>query len=59
MNRLKTTTTWITLITQLKNLHNFHIIIQALNTTFLCSLRQKHVILTRESNKKGPHSNRC
>jgi hypothetical protein len=35
MNRLKTTTTWIPLIPQLKNLHNSHVIIQALNTTFL------------------------
>jgi hypothetical protein len=32
MNRLKTITTWIQLILQFKNLHNFHIIIQALNT---------------------------
>ncbi len=36
MNRLKIITTWIPLIPQLKNLHNFHVIIQALNTTSLC-----------------------
>ncbi len=36
MNRLKTIATWIPLIPQFKNLHNFHVIIQALNTTFLC-----------------------
>jgi len=35
MNRLKTITTWIPLIPQFKNLHNFHVIIQALNTIFL------------------------
>jgi hypothetical protein len=34
MNRLKTIATWIPLIPQLKNLHNFHVIIQTLNTTF-------------------------
>jgi hypothetical protein len=36
MNRLKTIATWILLIPQFKNLHNFHVIIQALNTTSLC-----------------------
>jgi hypothetical protein len=36
MNRLKTIATWIPLISQLKNLHNSHVIIQALNTTSLC-----------------------
>ncbi len=35
MNRLKKIATWIPLIPQLKNLHNFHVIIQTLNTTFL------------------------
>ncbi len=35
MNRLKTIATWIPLIPQFKNLHNSHVIIQALNTTFL------------------------
>ncbi len=34
MNRLKTLTNWIPFIFQFKNLHNFHVIIQALNTTF-------------------------
>jgi hypothetical protein len=58
LSKLKTITTWIPLILQLKNLHNFHIIIQALNTTFLHPMLQKHVILIRESSKKGPHSNR-
>jgi len=36
MNRLKTIVIWIPLISQPKNLHNFHVIIQALNTTSLC-----------------------
>ncbi len=36
MNRLKTFATWIPLILQLKNLHNSHVITQALNTTSLC-----------------------
>ncbi len=36
MNRLKTIATWIPLIPQLKSLYNFHVIIQALNTTSLC-----------------------
>jgi hypothetical protein len=36
MNRLKTIATWIPLIPQLKILLNFHVIIQALNITFLC-----------------------
>jgi hypothetical protein len=35
MNRLKTIATWISLILQLKNLHNSHVIIQALKTTSL------------------------
>jgi hypothetical protein len=35
MNNLKTTTTWIPLIPQLNNVHNSHVIMQALNTTFL------------------------
>jgi hypothetical protein len=35
MNRLKTIATWILLILQLKNLQNFHVIIQALNTILL------------------------
>ncbi len=36
MNRLKKIASWIPLIPQLKNLYNFHVIIQALNTTSLC-----------------------
>ncbi len=36
MNGLKTIRSWIPLIPQLKNLHNFHVIIHALNTTSLC-----------------------
>ncbi len=35
MNKLKTITTWIPLIPQFKNLHNSHVIIQALNPTFV------------------------
>jgi hypothetical protein len=34
INRLKTTTTWIPLNPQLNNLHNSHVIMQALNKTF-------------------------
>jgi hypothetical protein len=33
---LKTIMTWIPFIPQFKNLHHFHVIIQASNTTFLC-----------------------
>jgi hypothetical protein len=36
MNKLKKNATWIPLILQLKKLYNSHVIIQALNTTFLC-----------------------
>jgi hypothetical protein len=32
MNRLKIITNWIPLIPQFKNLHNYHVIIQPLNT---------------------------
>jgi hypothetical protein len=35
MNILKTITTWIPLFSQLKNLHNFHVIVEALNTISL------------------------
>ncbi len=36
MNRLKTIATWKPLIPQLKNLHYFYVIIQALSTSCLC-----------------------
>ncbi len=36
MNILETIMTWIPLCPQYKNLHNFHVIIQTLNTTSLC-----------------------
>ncbi len=36
MNRLKTVVTCIPLILQFQSLHNFHVIIQDLNTTSLC-----------------------
>jgi hypothetical protein len=36
MIRLKIIMTWIPLIIQLKNLSTSHVIIQTLNTTFLC-----------------------
>ncbi len=36
MNKLKIITTWIPFIPQLKNLHDSHVIMQALNTIFLC-----------------------
>ncbi len=35
MNKLKTIMTWIPFISQFKNLHNFHVIIQVLNRTSL------------------------
>ncbi len=35
MNRLKTIATWIPLIPQFTNLHNYHVIIQVLNTPLL------------------------
>jgi len=35
MNRLKIIATWIPLIPQFKNLDNYHVIIQALNTSSL------------------------
>jgi hypothetical protein len=41
MNILKTIATWIPLIPQLKHLHYFHVIIQVLNTTYLCQ-HQRH-----------------
>jgi hypothetical protein len=47
MNRLKTIETWIPLIPQLKNLHNFHVIIQALNTT---SLHQHYKDINHDHN---------
>ncbi len=36
MKRLKANVTWIPFIPQSKNLHHFHVIIQASNTTSLC-----------------------
>jgi hypothetical protein len=36
MNRLKIIVIWIPLIFQLKSLRNSHVIIQTLNTTYLC-----------------------
>jgi hypothetical protein len=47
MNRLNTIETWIPLIPQLKNLHNFHVIIQALNTT---SLHQHYKDINHDHN---------
>ncbi len=35
MDRLKTIATWIPLIPQFKKLHNYHVTIQALNTSSL------------------------
>ncbi len=35
MNRLKKFAIWVSLIPQIKNLHNFHVIIQVMNITFL------------------------
>ncbi len=52
MNRLKTITTWIPLIHEFKNLHNFHIIIQTLNTT---SLRQHYENINHDHNLQMSH----
>jgi hypothetical protein len=47
MNRLKTIANWIPLIPQFKNLHNFHVIIQVLNTT---SLHQHYKDINHDHN---------
>jgi hypothetical protein len=52
MNRLKTIITWILLIFQFKNLHNFHVIIQALNTT---SLHQHYKNINHDHNLQMSH----
>jgi len=52
LNRLKKITTWIPLIPQLKNLHNFHVIIQALNTT---SLHQHYKNINHNHNLQMSH----
>jgi hypothetical protein len=52
VNRLKTITTWVPLIPQLKNLHNFHVIIQTLNTT---SLRQHYEDINHDHNLQMFH----
>ncbi len=46
-NRLKTIATWIPLISHLNFLHNYHVIIQALNTT---SLRQHYEDINHDHN---------
>jgi hypothetical protein len=52
MNRLKTIATWIPLIFQLKNLHNSHVIIRALNTT---SLHQHYKDINHDHNLQMFH----
>jgi hypothetical protein len=52
LNRLKTIATWIPLIPQFKNLHNFHVIIQALNTI---SLRQHYKNINHDHNPQMSH----
>jgi hypothetical protein len=52
MNRLKTIATWIPLIPQFKNLHNFNVIIQALNTI---SLRQQYEDINHDHNLQMSH----
>jgi hypothetical protein len=52
MNRLKTIATLIPIIPQLKNLHNSHVIIQALNTTFL---RQHYKNINHDHNLQMSH----
>jgi hypothetical protein len=52
LNRLKTIATWIPLIPQFKNLRNFHVIIQALNTI---SLRQQYKNINHDHNLQMFH----
>jgi hypothetical protein len=52
MNRLKTITTWISLILQFKNLHNSHLIIQALN---IILLRQHYKDINHDHNLQMSH----
>jgi len=52
MNRLKTIAIWIPLIPQFKNLHNSHVIIQALNTT---SLHQHYEDINHDHNLQMFH----
>jgi hypothetical protein len=47
MNRLNTIAIWISLIIQFKNLHNSHVILQALNTT---SLHQHYIDINHDHN---------
>jgi hypothetical protein len=52
MNKLKIIATWIPLIFQFKNLHNFHVIIQFLNTT---SLHQHYDDINHDHNLQMFH----
>jgi hypothetical protein len=52
MNKLKTIAIWISLILQLKNLHNSHVIIQASNTT---SLHQHYENINHDHNLQMFH----
>ncbi len=52
MNRLKKIAIWIPLILQFKKLHNFHVIIQSLNTTSLC---QHYEDINHDHNLQMPH----
>jgi hypothetical protein len=52
MNRLKTIATWMPLTLQFKNLHNFHVIIQALN---IISLHQHYENINHDHNIQMSH----
>jgi len=52
MNRLKTILIWISLIFQLKNLYNSHVILQTLNTT---SLHQHYKDINHDYNIQMSH----
>ncbi len=54
MNTLNKFAIWIPLIPQLKNLHNSHVIIQALNTTSLC---QHYKDINHDHNLQMSHRN--
>jgi hypothetical protein len=56
MNRFLKIATWVPLIPQIKNLHNFHVIIQAVNTTFL---RQHYKNINHDHNLQMFHTLYC
>ncbi len=51
-NRLKTIVIWRLIILQFKNLHNYHVIVQALNIMYLC---QHYENINHENNLQMSH----